>query len=234
GNVFPRTNSAPATDGQFNGMWASATIQGVRYTLGPPEDPVAVSEAVQARHRGGYVLSLENELEERSLGVLALRPRLSPGVQELVETCKRHGVMLGLLPGVSPEAAQSLAHRAGVHLLAAHDPVAMIRAGQQRGARIAFVSDSARAGPAFAACDLAIGLSPGRGGARPARADLRAPDLGGVAAILEAGARRDQGVGDAVGISIISNVFGAAWGMWGQPGVERASLPVYLAALATL
>ena len=55
---------------------------------------------------------------------------------------------------------------------------------------VALVSDSAHAAAGFAACDLAIGLAPGRSTDFPARADLLAPELGAVAAVVEAGARR--------------------------------------------
>jgi hypothetical protein len=97
-----------------------------------------------------------------------------------------------------------------------------------------FVSDSAQAAPAFADCDLAVGLSPRTNGDFPARADLLAADLGAVAAVLEAGVRRDQVVRDAVVLSAGSNLFGALWGFRGRPGVERASHGVYVSALAAL
>src|SRR5205085_976388 len=83
-------------------------------------------------------------------------------------------------------------------------------------------------------CDLAIGLTSGRSGRFPARADLLAPDLHGVAAIIEAGAQRRAAVLDAVGLSLVANVAGAVWGLRGAPGVERASLAVNVTALAAL
>src|SRR5947199_6634868 len=36
GSVFPRTSKASEADGAFNGLWAAASVAGVRYTLGPP------------------------------------------------------------------------------------------------------------------------------------------------------------------------------------------------------
>src|SRR5205085_229470 len=139
GHAFSRAGNAPATDGTFNGLWAAATVQGVRYTLSPPDDVSGLSEAVLLRHRGGYLLELALDGVE-PLGFVALRPRLHPA----------------------------------------------------------------------------------------------AADLGGVTASLEAGGRRDRTVRDAVLFSAASNVFGAVWGFRGQPGVERASHAVYVAALATL
>src|SRR5207248_666831 len=137
------------------------------------------------------------------------------------------GVGLARLSAGAPVAAQAVARRAGVGLVASADAVAAIRQRQQAGALVAFVSDSAQAAPAFADCDLAVGLAPGTTGDFPARADLLAADLGAVAAVLEAGARRDLAVRDAVAFSFGSNVFGALWSLRGRPGVEVASRGVY-------
>ena len=234
GIVFARSGAAPAVEGNFNGLWAAATVEGVRYTLGPPEDPPTLSEAALLQHRGGYLLELFDLRAEQSLGYLALRPRLAPGVKTLVETCKRLGVRLELLPAGAPIAAQTVAQRAGVTLVDSADDATAIRERQQEGAFVAFVSDNAQAAPAFAACDLAIGLSPGSAGRFPARADLLAADLRAVAAILETGQCRDETVRDSVGFSAAANVFGAIWGFRGRPGVQRASLGVYVSALAAL
>ena len=43
----------------------------------------------------------------------------------------------------------------------------------------------------------------------PARADLLAPDLGAVSAILDAGARRDGAVRDSVALSAVADLAGA-------------------------
>jgi magnesium-transporting ATPase (P-type) len=108
-----------------------------------------------------------------------------------------------------------------------------IRSKQQSGGRVAFVSDNAGAEAGFAACDLAIGLSDGRS-RFPARADLLAPDLHAVAAIVETGGRREATTRDAVGLSALSNIIGAVWGFRGAPGIEAASRAVYLTSLAAL
>ncbi|HKO24038.1 MAG TPA: cation-transporting P-type ATPase, partial [Chloroflexota bacterium] len=86
----------------------------------------------------------------------------------------------------------------------------------------------------FAACDIAIELSSGRSSWFPPRADLLAPDLGALSAIIEAGARREAATRDAVALSAVANVAGSVWGFRGQPGIERASLAVHITALAAL
>ncbi len=234
GNVFPRAGSAPAASGAFNGLWAVASVSGVRYTLGPPEDPPAIGEAVEEQHHGGYLLVLCQEEDGRPLGFVGLRPRLSPGAAHLVQTCRRFGVRLEMLPAGATAATGAVARRAAVSLAACDDAVAVIRARQQEGAFVTFVSDSARAAPAFADCDLAIGLAHAVTDQFPARADLFVADLDAVAAVLEAGARRDQAVRDGVGFSAGANLFGALWGFRGRPRVEWASSGVYVAALAAL
>jgi calcium-translocating P-type ATPase len=234
GSVFPPTANAPGASGSFNGLWAAASVQGVRYLLGPPEDPPAIGEAVERRHQGGYLLVLCREEDWRPLGFVTLRPRLSPGAAALVLTCDRLGVRLEMLRAGAQDAAQAVARRAGVPLVASADAVTVIRERQQTGAFVAFVSDSAQAAPAFADCDLAIGLAPSSTSPFPARADLLAPDLDAVVAVLEAGSRRDRAVRDAVVFSAGANLFGAVWGFRSRPGVERASHAVYVSALVAL
>src|SRR4051812_46857608 len=92
------------------------------------------------------------------------------------------------------------------------------------------------AAPAFAACDLGIGLAHGLTGHFPARADLLAADLAGVASVLEAGGRRDAAVRDAVLLSVAANLLGVFLGLRdrGHLGVKQASLATYAGALATL
>ena len=168
GNAFPRVGSETATDGSFNGLWAKARVMGEDYTLGPPEDPPEVPGAFALQYRGGYLLALcRGGHWEQPLGLLALRPRLSPRAAELVQTCKRRGVRLMVVPRGSRLGAQAVARRAGVELTASDDAVAVVRELQQQGKLVALVSDSALAAPAFAACDLAIGLTPSSLGASP-------------------------------------------------------------------
>jgi cation-transporting ATPase I len=234
GNAFPQAGARQASEGTFNGLWAAASVEGVRYLLGPPEDGNPVSEAVELQHRGGYLLELSREGDGKVLGFVGLRPRLSPGAAGLVATCRRLGVRVVMLAGGAPEAGRAVARRAGVTLAASADAVEVVRDHQAVGEFVAFLSDSAHAAPAFAACDLAIGLSRGRNSRFPARADLLAGDLRAVTAILDAGARREAAMRDGVVLSLAANLIGLGWGWKGRPGVERASTAVYATALAAL
>jgi cation-transporting P-type ATPase I len=231
GPSFPAAGRVAASDGTFDGETATAEYQGVRYFLGPIGETSSDLAGARLKDRGGFLLALRSE--GRTLGIISLRPRLAAGAAGLVEVCRRRGVEAVLL-GDSEQAARSVARRAGVLLLSAEDAVGTIRERQRNGKMVALVSDTARAAAGFAACDLGIGLTSGRGSNFPARADLLAPDLEAVIAIVEAGARREVAVRDSVLLSVAANVFGGVWGFRSAPGVQRASTAVYISALAAI
>ncbi len=234
GRAFPTVTHLAATDGHFSGNVARATIGGVTYTLGPVHKHDDLPAVARLRHRGDYLLVLRSEQEEEALGILALRPRLAPGVTELVETCRKYGVDIRMLSiGSNPVTAQAIANRTGVLILPAEDTMQAIRHKQAEGGRAAFVSDNAHAAEAFNACDLAIGLSVGRA-YLSARADLIVHDLSGITAIIEAGAQHAKVVRDSTLVSLLSNGIGTYLGTQGERGVQNASLLVYGTALAAL
>src|SRR6185437_14171206 len=118
-----------------------------------------------------------------------LRPRLAHGAADLVALCRNLGVQAAVLAEDDGLAAREVARRMNLALMPGAS-VEIIQAQQKLGKFVALVADSAHAGEAFAACDLAIGVVEPRH-ALPARADLLAPDLVGVAAIIEAASQRD-------------------------------------------
>lgn len=233
GNVFRATGATHATEGAFDGKKASASISQVPHTLGPLEDWRAYPQATRLRQRGNYVLALRNEQNGEVLALLALRPRLATGVTELVQTCQRRGVALHVLASGDQLAVQMVAHRAAITVVENDNAVQAIREEQRSGLAIAFISDNAGASAAFDACDLAIGLTNDRY-RLSARADVVAPDLEAIAAIVDAGGRRNTTIRDSVGFSILSNIFGLFWGVRGMPGVEQASRAVYITALSSV
>ncbi len=233
GGVFRTASGIHADHGSFDGHVARATIDGKAYGLGPIEDWSAIPEAGRLRQRGNFILELRNERENRILGIFALRPRLAAGVSELVQMCQHSNVELAILSGGDQLAAQNIAHRADMQLLDNDDAVGVIRAKQQEGALVAFISDNAGAAAAFDTCDMAIGLTDDRS-RLPARADLLAPDLLAVAAYIDAGMRREATVRDSIGMSALANIVGAIWGLGGAPGIEIAGRVVHITALSAL
>ncbi|HUY99380.1 MAG TPA: cation-transporting P-type ATPase, partial [Thermomicrobiaceae bacterium] len=233
GGLFRSVATIPARDGRFHRGVASGHVDGASYTLRTATDADHLPAAARLAARGETVLVLRREDDEQSLAVFGLRPRLRAGHADLVALCARHGVELGVIERGDREAARALARRSGIALVTERHAVAAIRARQRQGKVVAFVSDSAEAAEAFETCDLAIGLSDRRT-RLPARADVLTPDLGGVTAIVEAGARREAALRDSVALSVASNVFGAGWGFRGTPGVQSASVGVYAASLGAL
>jgi cation-transporting P-type ATPase I len=223
---------ANAEDGEFDGEAAWATVDDRRYRLGTLEELGDHPVAVRGNDRGEELLALCDE-QRCDLALVALRPRLASGVQKLVETCRRRGVEVLLLERGDRRAAQAVARRAEVELVDA-DLADLVRERQRDGSRVAVVSDSAEAAEAFDACDLAIALTTGRTARFPARADLLAPDLSAVAAIVDAGARREEAIDVSVALAAGANVAGGAWGLTGEPGVGRAGYATYAAALGSL
>lgn len=232
--AFPHEGNVPVGGGSFNGLWAKGTWHGTAYTLGPPEDPIDIGDAVERRAEEGRLLMLSRAKDGWPLGFVTIRPNLSRGIEKLVAACSRHGVRLEMLPGVAPDSAQAVARRAGVTLLPDRDPVEVIREHQQKGALVAYIADGAHAAPAFASCDLSIGMAAGYGGYFPAQADLLAPDLISLADFLDAGRLRDKAVRDSVLLSVTCNAIGLAMSLSGPLGYQVAFIPGYVAALTAL
>ncbi|MCW2952584.1 MAG: family hydrolase [Conexibacter sp.] len=223
-------------DGRIERTHASAEVDGVRYELGPA-DAAGLDEhpvAARARERGDEALVLREAATGRALASVHIRPRLASGVRALVRECRDRKVELALREHGERRAAQAVARRADIPLVLDADLVELVRERQRAGALVAVLSDDPNAAEAFEACDLAVGLTSGRSARFPARADLLAPDLAAVAAIVEAGARHDESVAAAVALSAAANVAGAAWGLRGPPRLVRASHATYIGALAAI
>jgi cation-transporting ATPase I len=233
GGAFRTAADMAASDGHFDGSSARATVRGSIYALSPIDDYTALPEASLLRQRGNHVLKLTRGQDALPIGLFALRVGISATARSLIEVCRRHRVLLALLPGHDALTARAIAARTGISILDSDDALGAIQSRQALGQYVAYISDGAHAGMAFDACDLAIGLTDGRT-PLAARVDLIAPDLAAIAAIVEAGARRDGVTRDSVGLSMLANIAGAVWGFQGAPGVERASTFVYWGALAAI
>src|SRR5262249_42878454 len=183
-------NPMPATNGTFDGKTASATVLGVKCLLRSATEMERYHLPDEATSKGGFVLALLREDHPRPLALIVTRPKLLPGVARLVKICRERKVELAVLPGRDTAAAHRIAGRAGVTLLSADDPVAVIRSYQQRGKLVAFASDGAHATQAFSQCDTSIGMTAGHAGYFPARADILAPDLHALADFIESGRLR--------------------------------------------
>jgi len=233
GSAFPPEHGA--VGGWFDGWAAVARVEGVVYQLRQVNGDGELPSALAGPATYGKELPLELRAEGRAgpLALIALRPRMATGVQALIDASRKHQVELAVLPGGDRTAAQNLCRRAGVELLDG-DAVTAIRDRQGRGKVVAVVSDGAQSARAFAASDLAIGLSRGHSGVFPARADLLAPDLTAVADLLETGARKRLALRDSVIAGVLANATGLVLGLRGPLGLSAAATAPYLAGLAAV
>ena len=225
---LPTSGVSDAVDGTFDGRVASAEVRGERWLLGL-EDPAAQARvALQADEQ---VLILRRQRDGIEAGALIVRPHLSRGVKVLVDACRAHDVTLELVTRTPTPRVRRLAKRAGIPVRAtpAHRRVLRL---QSRGSRVAVLGDSVRSATAFDRADLAIALSSGLSGRFPARADLLAPRLELVASIVDAGARRDAAVRDALLLSLGANLAGAGWGISRRPPFRLGNRPAHIGGFA--
>jgi cation-transporting ATPase I len=233
GNAFAAPGRTQAVEGDFDGHAASAHVNGDRYVLAPPRRNGGLpAGTVELLGEDEYPIVLRREQGE-PVGLVSLRPRIAPGAKELFAECRRHGIRLELLARRDSKSARGLRSRTGISVVR-DSAAARVRALQREGKVVAVVSDSAAAGEVFDMCDLAIGLTSGRSGHFPARADVLAPGLSAVAAVVEAGVRRDAAIRDAVWLSLAANAGGTAWGLAGTPRFNIGSRATYIGSLAAV
>jgi cation-transporting P-type ATPase I len=233
GPVFPPSGRATARDAVFEGNSATALVGRSRMRLGAAPSDRSLPGAGELRDRGYQLLTLSRERDARPLGMVALRPRLAEGALRLLDACDQRGVAVELLAESVPAAAALVGDRPQLTVIES-DAVERVRERQRAGKLVAVLSDSPHAAPAFAAADMALALTSGLSGRFAARADLLAPDLDAVSAIVQAAARRRAAVDDAITLSVLSNAAGAFLGLRSAVGLERGSQPTYIAALAAI
>ncbi|HWF49389.1 MAG TPA: cation-transporting P-type ATPase [Solirubrobacteraceae bacterium] len=235
GPAGPPARNAAAGEASFDGIGIAATVDGRRLRLAPPGDSEADDPEVRrACERGEQPLLLRPDGGGDIIAYVHLRPRLAGGLDELRSCCRESEVEIAVLEREDRRASRMVARRAQLPLILEADLVELVRERQRAGERVAVLSDTPSAAEAFHACDLAIGLSSGRSSHFQARADLLAPGLPAVTAIIAAGSRRDQASHLAVGCSVAANLAGAISGLQGEPGVLSASRATYMGALAAL
>ncbi|MGN6167818.1 MAG: HAD-IC family P-type ATPase [Solirubrobacteraceae bacterium] len=227
---FPNPGTSNVVDGTFDGRVASAEVAGERWLLGTEDGP---GETRMPLHADEQLLVLRRQRDGVEAGALIVRPHLSGGVKVLVEACRTRDVSVELTTRTATPRVERLAKRAGIPVRATptHRRVLAL---QRNGSRVAVVGDSVRSAVAFDRANLAIALSSGLSGPFPARADLLAPRLEVVASILDAGARRDTAVRDALLLSLSANVGGASWGMWRRSPFRVGNRPAHIGGLLAM
>lgn len=227
---LPASAVPDAVDGTFDGRVASAEISAERWLLGPED---GTPKPALRLHPDEHMLVLRRQRDGLQAGALILRPRLSRAVASLTEACRARRVTLELATRTATPFVRRLAERAGIPVRGAAAQRRLTEL-QRRGSRVAVLGDSVRSAAAFDRADLAIALSSGLSGPFPARADLLAPGLDAVASIIDAGARRDEAVRDALVTSLGANVAGASWGILRGPPFRAGNRPAHVGGLLAM
>ena len=227
---LPTQRLPNAVDGTFDGRVASAEVAGERWLLGPEDRPGETRFPLQADEQ---MLMLRRKRDGTAAGAIIVRPHLSRGVNALVDACRTRDVRIELTTQTVTPRVMRLAERAGIPVRATPARRRVLSL-QRSGTRVAIVGDSVRSGAAFDRANLAVALSSGLSGPFPARADLLAPRLEVVASILDAGARRDAAVRDALLLSVSTNVGGATWGLWRRTPFRMGNRPAHIGGLLAM
>jgi cation-transporting P-type ATPase I len=227
-SAFSQATADTASEASFDDGIAHARIRGETYQLELTDDGSILGEK-----GGAYLLGLRAPGDSSPRAVFVLTLRLAPGVAELIDSARKHDVCVEMLAFGRPEGSEDIAKRLGVPLLFDQNSVAAIESRQARGQRVCFISDSAHAAQAFAACDLAIGVySPQN--PLPARADFLTPDIETITRLIDTAKRRDDSVRDSAVVSACASTVGALWSAGRAPTVRGAFSVSSLPALAAL
>jgi Cu+-exporting ATPase len=165
----------PAEEVQLEpGRGLTAQVEGTRFLLGNPEllhdSAVALPDFVQATPEPGVTrlwMALETSpaFTYRLAGYFDARDTLRPTAKAAVHWLQAHGLVVQMLTGDSPSAAQPIADAAGITEIASSllpaGKVAHIRAMQQRGLRVAMVGDGINDAAALAQADAGMAMGAG-------------------------------------------------------------------------
>ncbi|MCS7173151.1 MAG: HAD-IC family P-type ATPase, partial [Armatimonadetes bacterium] len=232
-------------------VWASEAAHGTLWrSLFPPADPVAAVRNVQTHYRlvrvtpgkhedrdgarpadaeAPVVLALERVPSGDVVAVWTFRPRVSADLDPLRRACAQTGARL--LVRIPHGTVPAWLRGADVETVVAPDAAQLVHHLRAQGEVVLYVTDHGQTGPACAAAHISVLVAPHR---RPldATADAVVQRLASVAALVEAGHRRDLAVRDSVALSLASNGLAAGLGLRGGPSPALALVSAGSAFLA--
>lgn len=236
------------------GRGVEAQLDGQRVLVGRlpwlAEQGVLVTDFVYRRaaelaSRGQTVLSVA--LNDRIVGLIALRDVLRPEAKTATAALKGLGVKVAMVTGDNERVANVIASEAGVDEVHANllpeDKLRLVRRWQSQGQKVAFVGDGVNDAPALTAADIGIAMGASGTDVAIETADIAImnDDLSKLPELLRLSRRTLrviwQNIAFSVAITILAVVAaGLKWidPVWGAFIHEGSALAVILNALRLL
>ncbi len=118
------------------------------------------------------VATYDGQNPARSLGVIALKDVVKPGMRERFDELRRMGIRTVMITGDNPLTAKAIAQEAGVDDFLAEatpeDKMAFIKAEQAGGKLVAMTGDGTNDAPALAQADVGVAMNTGTSAAKEA------------------------------------------------------------------
>ncbi len=200
-----------------------------------PIDPATLEQLPDEQRQGlqgaAVVLAVSARRTDQPVALLSLRPKLRPHLESFLDVCTRVGTRV--LVRLPQEPASAYLETIDIAPITAADAATLVRDLRARGEVVLYVADHGRAGLAFAAAHYSALLTSIR---QPVDVPVDAllPDLGALAALVEASHRRDLAVRDSVVLSLTANTLALGIGLGATPSPVLVSLVLGGAAFLAL
>ncbi|GBC97688.1 putative cadmium-transporting ATPase [bacterium HR17] len=216
----------------FAGRGVAAQLNGMRVCIGRlawlREQGTQVPDTVLQRiaeleAHGRTVLPVA--VNNRIVGLIALRDTLRPSAKNAVAALKAMGVKVVMVTGDNERVAKVIAAEAGIDEVHANllpeDKLRLVREWQQRGLTVAFVGDGVNDAPALAAADIGIAMGAAGTDVAMETADIAilSDDLHKLPELLRLSRRTLRVVWQNIAFSVAVNLGAviAAWAKWIDP-----------------
>jgi K+-transporting ATPase ATPase B chain len=151
--------------------YVKGAVDAVTASVGVPEVPPALAEAVERISRAGGT-PLAVAADGRLLGVIYLKDTVKPGMRERFEEFRRMGIRTIMVTGDNPLTAATIAAEAGVDDFVAEakpeQKIDIIREQQSSGRLVAMTGDGTNDAPALAQADVGLAMNSGTAAAKEA------------------------------------------------------------------
>jgi Cd2+/Zn2+-exporting ATPase len=236
------------------GRGVEAQLNGQRVLIGRlhwlSEQGIAISDLARRRiteleGQGQTVLPIA--VNDRIIGLIALRDTLRPEVKDAIATLKALGVKVAMVTGDNERVAHAIAAEASIDEVHANllpeDKLRLVRQWQSQGQKVAFVGDGVNDAPALAAADIGIAMGAAGTDVAIETADIAVmtDDLSKLPELLRLSRRTLRVIWQNIAFSVAVNIAsvvaaGMKWidPVWGAFIHEGSAMAVILNALRLL